>query len=132
MLNNVVLIGRLTKDPDLKFNSEGLGIANFTLAVDRTFSKKDEADFINIVAFKKTAENVANYLKKGSMCAVEGRIQTRNYENKEGNRVYVTEVIANNVRFLDSKKSETKNNQTTYNKKPEKNIKSFDSSDLPF
>lgn len=100
MLNNVVLIGRLTRDPELRYSGSGTAIANITLAVDRP-GKEKEADFIPVVSFKQTAEAVANYLRKGRLCAVEGRIQTRNYENNEGRKIYVTEVIANNVRFLE-------------------------------
>ena len=114
MLNSVILIGRLTKDPELRYTPNGVAVSTFTLAVDRNFTNKQgqkEADFINIVAWRGTAEAVAKYLAKGSLIAVEGRIQTRNYENNEGKRVYVTEVIADNVRFLDSNKKDT-----TYNK----------------
>jgi len=104
MLNNVVLIGRLTKDPELKQTGSGQAYTNFTLAVNRTFKNANgetEADFINIVAWRKTAELVCNYLGKGRLVAVNGRIQTRNYENAEGQRIYVTEVVAESVTFLD-------------------------------
>lgn len=108
MLNNVVLIGRLVRDPELKYSTTGTGICNFTLAVDRPRQqgKENEADFVPIVTFKQTAEACANYLRKGRMTAVEGRIQTRNYENNEGRRIYITEVIANNVRFLERGESQ--------------------------
>lgn len=111
MLNRVVLIGRLTKDPDLRFTPNGIGVCNFTLAVDRPHSKEreKEADFIPIVAWRQTAEASANYLKKGHRCAVEGRIQVRNYENNEGRRIYVTEVHADNVRFLESGRNDSGN-----------------------
>lgn len=102
-LNQAVLIGRLTKDPELRYTPSGVAVAQFTLAVDRPPSGQDgqkEADFVPIVVWKKVAENCANYLRKGNMAAVTGRIQTRNYENNEGRRVYVTEVIAHNVQFL--------------------------------
>jgi single-strand DNA-binding protein len=104
MLNRVILIGRLTKDPELRYTPTGVAVAQFTLAVDRPFSKdgERETDFIPIVVWRKPAENCANYLRKGRLAAVEGRIQVRNYENNEGRRVYVTEVIADNVRFLES------------------------------
>lgn len=105
MLNTVILIGRLTKDPDLKYTPAGVAVAQFTLAVDRPFTSGEnqqrEADFIPIVTWRQLAETVANYTRKGRLVAVEGRIQVRNYENNEGKRVYVTEIIANNVRFLD-------------------------------
>lgn len=105
MLNRTILIGRLTADPILRYTPNGIATTSFTLAVDRPFSKTEEVDFINIVVWRTQAENVANYLKKGSLCAVDGRIQTRNYENNEGKKVYVTEIVAENVRFLDSKKT---------------------------
>ncbi|WP_062351030.1 single-stranded DNA-binding protein [Bacillus kwashiorkori] len=104
MLNRVVLVGRLTKDPDLRYTPNGVPVATFTLAVNRTFSNQQgerEADFINCVVWRKAAENVANYLKKGSLAGVDGRIQTRNYEGQDGKRVYVTEVVADSVQFLE-------------------------------
>jgi len=106
MLNRTILIGRLVRDPELRYTPNGVPTASFTLAVDRNFTNKQgekEADFINIVTWRGQAENIANYVKKGSLVAVEGRIQTRNYENNEGRKVYVTEVVADNVRFLDAK-----------------------------
>jgi len=105
MLNRVILIGRLTKDPELRYTPQGVAVTQFTLAVDRSFSgnrEEREADFIPIVTWRQLAETCANYLRKGRLAAVEGRIQVRNYENNEGRRVYVTEVIADNVRFLES------------------------------
>lgn len=102
-LNQVTLIGRLTKDPELRYTPNGVGVAQFTLAVDRPFANQGgekEADFIPVVVWKTVAESVANYLNKGSQVAVTGRIQVRNYENNEGKRVYVTEVIGQNVQFL--------------------------------
>jgi len=105
MLNRVILIGRLTKDPELRYTPSGVAVAQFTLAVDRPFSREQgerEADFIPIVTWRQLAETCANYLRKGRLAAVEGRMQVRNYENNEGRRVYVTEVVADNVRFLES------------------------------
>jgi single-strand DNA-binding protein len=106
MLNRVILIGRLTRDPELRYTPAGVAVTQFTLAVDRPFtsggSKEREADFINIVTWRQLAETCANYLRKGRLTAVEGRIQVRNYDNNEGKRVYVTEIIADNVRFLES------------------------------
>ncbi|GKU77162.1 single-stranded DNA-binding protein [Paenibacillus sp. L3-i20] len=105
MLNRVILIGRLTKDPELRYTPAGVAVTQFTLAVDRPFSSgqgEKEADFIPVVTWRQLAETCANYLRKGRLTAVEGRIQVRNYENNEGKRVYVTEVIADNVRFLES------------------------------
>jgi single-strand DNA-binding protein len=104
MMNRVVLVGRLTKDPDLRYTPNGVPVATFTLAVNRPFSSQTgerEADFINCVVWRKPAENVANFLKKGSLAGVDGRIQTRNYEGQDGKRVYVTEVQAESVQFLE-------------------------------
>ncbi|PWW37839.1 MULTISPECIES: single-stranded DNA-binding protein [Paenibacillus] len=105
MLNRVILIGRLTRDPELRYTPAGVAVTQFTLAVDRPFTSQGgerEADFIPVVTWRQLAETCANYLRKGRLAAVEGRIQVRNYENNEGKRVYVTEVIADNVRFLES------------------------------
>lgn len=107
-MNRTVLVGRLTRDPEMRVSQSGVAVTSFNLAVNRPFPSKDgkqEADFINCVTFKKQAENVNQYLKKGSLCGVDGRIQTRNYENKDGQRVYVTEVVCDSVQFLDSKGS---------------------------
>ncbi len=105
MLNQVVLIGHLARDPELRYTqNEGVAVTNFTIAVDRSFQKQkaeSDADFIRVVAWEKQAENVANYLKKGSLCAVEGRLQSRSYDDREGVRRYVTEVVARRVQFLD-------------------------------
>ncbi|WHY76086.1 single-stranded DNA-binding protein [Neobacillus sp. WH10] len=108
MLNRVVLVGRLTKDPDLRYTPNGVPVATFTLAVNRPFSKEKESDFINCVVWKKAAENVANFLKKGSLAGVDGRIQTRNYEGQDGKKIYVTEVVAESVQFLEPKKDGNK------------------------
>ena len=105
-MNKVVLIGRLTKDPDLRFAAgSGTAVTRLTLAVNRPFENQSgqrEADFINIVVWRKQAENVKKYVTKGSLIAVEGRIQTGSYE-KDGQRVYTTDVVADNVQFLESK-----------------------------
>lgn len=106
MLNRVILIGRLTKDPELRYTPNGVAVASFTLAVNRTRTNQQgerEADFIPIVVWQKQAENCANYLGKGSMVAVDGRLQVRTYDTKEGQRRWVTEVVAESVRFLDKK-----------------------------
>lgn len=108
MLNRVILIGRLTKDPELRYTPSGVAVTQFTLACDRPFTNSSgerEADFIPIVTWRQLAETCANYLRKGRLTAVEGRIQVRSYDNNEGRRVYVTEVIADNVRFLESNRS---------------------------
>ncbi len=96
------MIGRLTRDPELRYTPNGTATCSFTLAVNRKFNK-EETDFIDCQVWRGLAENCANYLKKGSLCAVEGRIQVRTYENKEGQKRKVTEVVADDVRFLDPK-----------------------------
>lgn len=100
MLNRVILIGRLTRDPELRYTPNGTAVATFTLAVGRKF-KRDETDFIPIVVWAKLAEHCANYLSKGRMIAVEGRIQVRTYDSQEGQKRWVTEVVAEDVRFLE-------------------------------
>lgn len=108
MINNIVLVGRLTKDPDLRYTTSGTGVATFTLAVNRNFTSADgtrEADFINCVIWRKPAEILANYAKKGVLIGVTGRIQTRSYDNQQGQKVYVTEVVADNFQLLESKNS---------------------------
>lgn len=103
-MNKVVLIGRLTKDPELKFTpGTGTAVATFTLAVDRRFKKEGQqsADFVPVVVWGKTAENTANYMSKGKLMSVAGRIETRSYEAKDGGRRYVTEVVADEVSFLE-------------------------------
>ena len=114
MLNRVVLVGRLTKDPEFRTTPSGVEVATFTLAVNRTFTNAQgerEADFINVVVFRKQAKNVNDYLSKGSLAGVDGRVQSRNYENNEGRRVFVTEVVADSVQFLDTKGNNQQNNQ---------------------
>ena len=106
MINNVVLVGRLTKDPDLRYTASGSAVATFTLAVNRNFTNQNgdrEADFINCVIWRKPAETMANYARKGTLLGVVGRIQTRNYENQQGQRVYVTEVVCENFQLLESR-----------------------------
>jgi single-strand DNA-binding protein len=106
LINNVVLVGRLTKDPDLRYTSNGTGVASFTLAVNRNFTNQSgerEADFINCVIWRKPAETLANYARKGTLLGVTGRIQTRSYDNQQGQRVYVTEVVADNFQLLESR-----------------------------
>ena len=115
MINRVILVGRLTKDPEYRTTPNGIDVANFTLAVNRNFKSKNgeqQADFINVVVFRNQAQNVNNYLSKGSLAGVDGRIQSRSYENTEGQRVFVTEVVADSVQFMDSKGSNQQNNQS--------------------
>ena len=105
-MNKVVLIGRLTRDPELRYTSSNVPAASFSLAVNRPFQSQNgvrEADFINIVMWRKQAETAKKYLTKGSLIAIEGRIQTRNYDGADGKKVYVTEVVADNFEFLESK-----------------------------
>lgn len=106
MINRVVLVGRLTKNPELRYTPNGVAVANFTIAVNRPFSNQQgerEADFIQVVVWRRQAENAANYLTKGSLAGVDGRLQTRSFENSEGRRVYITEVVADSVQFLEPK-----------------------------
>lgn len=118
MLNRVVLAGRLTKDPELRYTPNGVAVANFTIAVNRPFSKNDgdrDADFINCVVWRRAAENLANFMSKGSLVGVDGRLQTRSFDNQEGKRVFVTEVVADSVQFLESKGSSQSNNGNNTN-----------------
>ena len=119
-MNKAILIGRLTRDPELRYTSSNRAVCQFTIAIDRPFTSnatgQREADFINVVVWDKTAENVGKYMSKGRLIAVEGRIQTRNYE-KEGKKVYVTEVVATNVQFLESKNAT--NNSNGFDSMPE-------------
>lgn len=106
MINNVVLVGRLTRPVDLRYTSNGTAVATFSLAIDRRFTNQQgerETDYINCVMWRKAAENFANFTRKGSLVGIEGRIQTRNYENQQGQKVYVTEVIAENFSLLESR-----------------------------
>ncbi len=117
-MNKVFLIGRLTRDPELRYTGSNIPVATFSLAVNRNFSNaagEREADFINIVVWRKQAENVKNYLNQGSQVAIDGRIQTRSYDDQDGKKRYVTEVVADNVEFLGTKGS----NQNQSNITPE-------------
>ena len=116
-MNKVFLIGRLSRDPELRHTSSGTAVCQISVAISRpvTQASEPQTDFINVVVWNKQAENVARYLSKGRQIAVEGRIQTRNYDNNEGKRTYVTEVIASNVEFLGSAND---NNRTNTNSNP--------------
>ncbi|MCJ0933657.1 single-stranded DNA-binding protein [Mammaliicoccus sciuri] len=117
MINRVVLVGRLTKEPEYRVTPSGVQVATFTLAINRTFTNQNgerQADFINCVVFRTPAENVNKYLNKGNLAGVEGRIQSRSYENNEGKRVFVTEVVCDSVQFLEPKS----NNQHQSNYQP--------------
>ena len=125
-MNKAMLVGRLTRDPELRHTTTGRAVCQITVAINRPFSSQDgqrEADFINVVVWDKSAENVAKYVHKGSQVSVEGRIQTRSYDNTEGKKVYVTEVIAQSVQFLDSKFS-TPSQDYTPNTSPFDNVSS--------
>ncbi|MBO1004771.1 single-stranded DNA-binding protein [Pseudogracilibacillus auburnensis] len=111
MINQVTLVGRMTKDPDLRYTQEGRAVLNITLAVNRHFknaSGEYDADFVLCTLWNKTAENTAKYCTKGSIVGVTGRIQTRHYENHDGKRVYVTEVVAESVKFMGGRRIEEK------------------------
>ena len=109
MINRVVLVGRLTRDPELRKTQSGTSVCSFTMAVGRRVSTQGQpdADFINCVAWNKTADLMTQYLHKGSLIGLEGRIQTRSYDNQQGQRVYVTEVVAESVQFLEPKNAQS-------------------------
>lgn len=118
MINSVVLVGRLTKDPELKYTQGGVAVCRFTLAVNRPFKNQqgaNEADFVNCVTWRKQAENTSNFLRKGSLTGIEGRIQTSNFEGKDGNRVFLTEVVADSVQFLEPKNNNSNNTPSNQN-----------------
>ena len=115
-MNKAILIGRLTKDPELRYTQNEKAVSNFTVAVNRQFTKENgerEADFINIVVWNKQAENTKQYLSKGSQVAIEGSMQTRSYKDDNDKTIYVTEVIASSVQFLDNKKSDQQENEVS-------------------
>ena len=112
-MNRVMLIGRLTTKPELRYTNSNLPFARFTVAVNRTFNNAQgqrEADFLNVIVWRKQAENVCNFLNKGSLVSVEGRLQTGSYDDKDGNKRYTTDVVADSVQFLESK-GQTKSSQ---------------------
>ncbi len=146
-MNKIMLIGRLTKDPELRYTQSGTAVASFTLAVDRRFPNQNgerEADFINCVAWNKSAEFVANYFHKGKQMALEGRLQVRSYEGNDGQRRWVTEVVAEQIEFVGSKNDSTNvsgGNRQDYQNNNNASAGSnlglgeeivFDDSDLPF
>ena len=139
MINNITLVGRLTKDVDLRYTASGTATGTFTLAVNRPFKNaagEQEADFINCVIWRKNAENFANLTRKGSLVGITGRIQTRNYENKEGQRVYVTEVVAENFTLLEPKQTtEQRPRESTRERQQEQkrnNFNDFNNTPDPF
>ena len=116
MINTITIIGRLVRNPELRYTGSGTAVASFTLAVERPFTNAQgerETDFVSCVVWKKPAENLANFTRKGSLIAVAGRIQTRNYTNNEGRKVYITEVVAENIQYLDSKKTNESRSDST-------------------
>ncbi|HGA4060085.1 TPA: single-stranded DNA-binding protein [Streptococcus pyogenes] len=141
MINNIVLVGRMTKDAELRYTASQVAVATFTLAVNRRFKEQNgerEADFINCVIWRQSAENLANWAKKGALIGVTGRIQTRNYENQQEQRVYVTEVVAESFQMLESRNSQQQSGQDNSsqndNSQPFGNSNPMDISedDLPF
>jgi single-strand DNA-binding protein len=136
MLNTVVLIGRLTRDPELRYTQNGIGVCTFNVAVNRPYkdqSGEKQADFIDVVAWRQLAENVANYMTKGRLVAVEGRIQTRTYENQEGQKRKAVEVVANNVRFLDKNpESKPTQNDDKWDKVGQPVPNNTNDDDIPF
>ncbi|MBK0348376.1 single-stranded DNA-binding protein [Aerococcaceae bacterium zg-ZJ1578] len=116
-MNNVQLIGRLTRDVELRHTSSGTAVGTFTLAVNRNFQNQQgerEADFINCVIWRKQAETLAQYTRKGAQIAVDGRIQTRNYENQQGQKVYVTEIVVNNFYFIETRAQSEQRSQNDF------------------
>lgn len=114
MINNTVLVGRLTRDADLRYTGSGIAVASFTVAVERPYTNaqgEKETDFINCVAWRKTAEVISNYTRKGSLVGITGRIQTRNYTNNEGRKVYITEIVCENFQMLEPKSVTDKRKQ---------------------
>lgn len=129
MLNRIVIIGRLTRDPELKNTPNGTAVATFTLAVDRAYknqSGEKETDFISVVTWRGQAETCGKYLSKGKLCAVDGRLQIRSYEDKEGNKRTASEVVAENVRFL-SPKGENEYQSQSFDGEPQPPL-----DDMPF
>ena len=134
MMNKVILIGRLTRDPELRRSNTGMAVCNFSVAVNRGFAGQNnepQTDFINCVCFDKQAENLSRYMTKGRLISVDGRIQSRSYDNQEGKRVYVTEVVATNIQYLESKSStqgttNSYSNNNSYNNAPSNDVTPFD------
>ncbi|HEN8959263.1 TPA: single-stranded DNA-binding protein [Streptococcus agalactiae] len=118
MINNVVLVGRMTRDAELRYTPSNQAVATFSLAVNRNFKNQSgerETDFINCVIWRQQAENLANWAKKGALVGITGRIQTRNYENQQGQRVYVTEVVAESFQLLESRATREGGSSNSYN-----------------
>ncbi|HEM3333308.1 TPA: single-stranded DNA-binding protein [Streptococcus suis] len=132
MINNVVLVGRMTRDAELRYTPSNQAVATFTLAVNRNFKNQDgerEADFINVVIWRQQAENLANWVKKGALIGVTGRIQTRSYDNQQGQRVYVTEVVAESFQLLESRGQQSNSQDGSFGNSSPMDIQD---EDLPF
>ena len=107
-MNRVCLIGRLTSKPELRYTTSNIACTNITVAIDRNYGEEKKTDFINVVVWRKQAENVCKYLDKGSLVSVEGRLQQNSYEDRDGNRRYKVDVVADNIQFLNTKSKDTK------------------------
>ncbi|HEL1740192.1 single-stranded DNA-binding protein [Streptococcus suis] len=132
MINNVVLVGRMTRDAELRYTPSNQAVATFTLAVNRNFKNQDgerEADFVNCVIWRQQAENLANWAKKGALIGVTGRIQTRSYDNQQGQRVYVTEVVAESFQLLESRGQQSNSQDGSFGNSSPMDIQD---EDLPF
>ncbi|HEL1906655.1 TPA: single-stranded DNA-binding protein [Streptococcus suis] len=132
MINNVVLVGRMTRDAELRYTPSNQAVATFTLAVNRNFKNQDgerEADFVNCVIWRQQAENLANWAKKGALIGVTGRIQTRSYDNQQGQRVYVTEVVAESFQLLESRGQHSNSQDGSFGNSSPMDIQD---EDLPF
>ncbi|HFI0812437.1 TPA: single-stranded DNA-binding protein [Streptococcus suis] len=132
MINNVVLVGRMTRVAELRYTPSNQAVATFTLAVNRNFKNQDgerEADFINVVIWRQQAENLANWVKKGALIGVTGRIQTRSYDNQQGQRVYVTEVVAESFQLLESRGQQSNSQDSSFGNSSSMDIQD---EDLPF
>ncbi|MGU8044392.1 single-stranded DNA-binding protein [Streptococcus suis] len=132
MINNVVLVGRMTRDAELRYTPSNQAFATFTLAVNRNFKNQDgerEADFVNCVIWRQQAENLANWAKKGALIGITGRIQTRSYDNQQGQRVYVTEVVAESFQLLESRRQQSNSQDGSFGNSSPMDIQD---EDLPF
>lgn len=138
MINNVVLVGRMTRDAELHYTPQNLAVATFNLAVNRNFKNQSgerEADFINVVIWRQQAENLATWAKKGALIGITGRIQTRNYDNQQGQRVYVTEVVADSFQLLESRNKSANHSSMDEQMPPDfgnNNPMDISDDDLPF
>lgn len=134
MINNVVLVGRLTKDLDLRYTPNGTAVATFTVAVNRAFTNQEgkrDADFINCVIWRKSAESMANFTRKGSLVGIEGHIQTRSYDNQQGQKVYVTEVVVESFSLLEPKNKDS-NKESSNNRNDQSNNYNYGDEPKPY